>query len=39
MDSRIAAFEEKMQKTMQNLSGEFGSIRAGRAPAESPEMG
>ena len=31
MDSRIAAFEEKMQKTMQNLSGEFGSIRAGRA--------
>ena len=31
MDSRIAAFEEKMQKTMHNLSGEFGSIRAGRA--------
>ncbi len=31
MDSRITAFEEKMQKTMQNLSGEFGSIRAGRA--------
>ena len=31
MDARITAFEEKMQKTMQNLSGEFGSIRAGRA--------
>lgn len=31
MDSRIAAFEEKMQKTMHSLSGEFGSIRAGRA--------
>ena len=31
MDSRITAFEEKMQKTMQSLSGEFGSIRAGRA--------
>lgn len=31
MDSRITVFEEKMQKTMQNLSGEFGSIRAGRA--------
>ena len=31
MDARIATFEEKMQKTMQNLSGEFGSIRAGRA--------
>ena len=31
MDSRITAFEEKMQKTMRSLSGEFGSIRAGRA--------
>ncbi len=31
MDARIAVFEEKMQKTMQSLSGEFGSIRAGRA--------
>ena len=31
MDSRIVAFEEKMQKTMHSLSGEFGSIRAGRA--------
>ena len=31
MDARITVFEEKMQKTMQNLAGEFGSIRAGRA--------
>ena len=31
MDSRITAFEEKMQKTMYSLSVEFGSIRAGRA--------
>ncbi len=31
MDARITAYEEKMQKTMQNLAGEFGSIRAGRA--------
>ena len=31
MDSRVATFEEKMQKTMHNLAGEFGSIRAGRA--------
>ena len=31
MDSRITAFEEKMQKTMHSLAGEFGSIRAGRA--------
>ncbi len=31
MDSRVAVFEEKMQKTMSSLSGEFGSIRAGRA--------
>ena len=31
MDSRITAFEEKMQKTMHSLYVEFGSIRAGRA--------
>lgn len=31
MDQRIAPFDEKMQKTMNNLSEEFGSIRAGRA--------
>ena len=31
MDQRIAQFDEKMQKTMNNLSEEFGSIRAGRA--------
>ena len=31
MDSRVAVVEEKMQKTMHNLEGEFGSIRAGRA--------
>lgn len=31
MDARISQFDEKMQKTMNNLSEEFGSIRAGRA--------
>jgi ribosome recycling factor len=31
MDERLAQFDEKMQKTMNNLSEEFGSIRAGRA--------
>uniref|UniRef100_UPI003FF0F00D ribosome recycling factor n=1 Tax=Roseburia sp. TaxID=2049040 RepID=UPI003FF0F00D len=31
MDERLVSFEEKMQKTMNNLSEEFGSIRAGRA--------
>ena len=31
MDERLVQFEEKMQKTMNNLSEEFGSIRAGRA--------
>lgn len=31
MDARIVQFDEKMQKTMNNLSEEFGSIRAGRA--------
>ncbi len=31
MDQRITPFDEKMQKTMNNLSEEFGSIRAGRA--------
>lgn len=31
MDQRITPFDEKMQKTMNNLSDEFGSIRAGRA--------
>ena len=31
MDQRIAPFDEKMQKTMNNLSEEFGGIRAGRA--------
>lgn len=31
MDQRIAPYDEKMQKTMNNLSEEFGGIRAGRA--------
>ena len=30
MDERLVQFDEKMQKTMNNLSEEFGSIRAGR---------
>lgn len=31
MDQRLAVFEEKMGKTMNNLAEEFGGIRAGRA--------
>ena len=31
MDERLVQFDEKMQKTMNNFSEEFGSIRAGRA--------
>lgn len=31
MDERIAQYDEKMQKTMNNLSEELGSVRAGRA--------
>ena len=31
MDERLVQFDEKMQKTMNNLSEEFGSIRAGRS--------
>lgn len=31
MDARLTAYEEKMEKTMNNLGEEFGSIRAGRA--------
>ena len=31
MDERLVQFDEKMQKTMNNLSEEFRSIRAGRA--------
>ena len=31
MDESLVQFDEKMQKTMNNLSEEFGSIRAGRA--------
>ncbi len=30
MDERLVQFDEKMQKTMNNLSEEFGSISAGR---------
>ena len=31
MDERLNIYEEKMQKTMNNLSEEYGGIRAGRA--------
>ena len=31
MEEKLVQFDEKMQKTMNNLSEEFGSIRAGRA--------
>ena len=31
MDERIVKYEEKMTKTLQNLEGAFGTIRAGRA--------
>ena len=31
MDQRVAVFDEKMGKTMNNLAEEFGGIRAGRA--------
>ncbi|MCI7524084.1 ribosome recycling factor [Roseburia hominis] len=31
MDQRLALFDEKMGKTMNNLAEEFGGIRAGRA--------
>ena len=31
MNERLVHFDEKMQKTMNNLGEEFGSIRAGRA--------
>lgn len=31
MDERLVPFHEKMEKTMHNLSEEFGSVRAGRA--------
>lgn len=31
MDERLVPFDEKMQKTMNNLNEEFGGIRAGRA--------
>ncbi len=31
MDERIKKYEDKMQKSLDNLNGELGSIRAGRA--------
>lgn len=31
MDERLAQYDEKMQKSYDNLLGEFGTIRAGRA--------
>jgi len=31
MDERLQQYSDKMQKTLDNLLGEFGSIRAGRA--------
>ena len=36
MDERLVQFDEKMQKTMNKLSEEFGSIRAGRANPQVP---
>ena len=31
MDEKLKVYEEKMKKTMNNLGGELGAIRAGRA--------
>ena len=31
MDERLAIYDEKMQKSINNLNEEFGGIRAGRA--------
>ena len=31
MNEKLKVYEEKMTKTMANLDGEFGAIRAGRA--------
>ena len=31
MNERLNVYEEKMKKTMGNLDGELGAIRAGRA--------
>ncbi|MCI9238104.1 ribosome recycling factor [Lachnospiraceae bacterium 50-23] len=31
MDEKLKVYEDKMKKTMANLEGEFGTIRAGRA--------
>ena len=31
MDARIKPYEEKMNKSFENLISEFGSVRAGRA--------
>ena len=31
MDEKLKVYEEKMTKTMKNLGGELGAIRAGRA--------
>ena len=31
MDDRIKKYEDKMQKTLNNLEGELATIRAGRA--------
>ena len=31
MDERLAAYSDKMEKTLEHLSGDYVSIRAGRA--------
>lgn len=31
MNERLSVYDDKMQKTLKNLDGEFGTIRAGRA--------
>ncbi|MDE7062016.1 MAG: ribosome recycling factor, partial [Lachnospiraceae bacterium] len=31
MDSRLAPYEEKMQKSLDNLTEDYATIRAGRA--------
>ena len=31
MDERLVTFDDKMQKSLNNLEEEYGSIRAGRA--------
>ena len=37
MNERLKVYEDKMNKTMANLDGELGTIRAGRANPECTE--